>query len=262
MGKIADPKGNAPGGISVSKLAPVIILALILIVFFLFDLDDYFTFQWLSDNRDTLLEFVDKNYFLAAILFMGLYVIVVACSFPGGLLMTVTGGFLFGWIAAGFMAVFAATVGATILFMIAATSLGQPLRRRAGPWLKKLESGFEENALSYLLFLRLVPVFPFWIINIAPAFLGVGLGTYIIGTAIGIIPGTFVFAYLGVGLDSIIVEQQEKYQACLATGNSDCRLDFHISSLITKEIFFAFIALGVISLLPIVIKKFQKKKST
>ena len=262
MGNAADQKGNAGNGLSVKKLMPLFFILLLLAAFFVFGLDEYLTFRALSENRDRLLDFVDENYLLAALLYMIFYVVAVAGSFPGGLLMTVSGGFLFGWVAAGCMTVVAATVGATILFMIAATSLGEPLRRRAGPWLKKLEAGFSENALSYLLFLRLVPVFPFWLVNIAPAFLRVKLGTYIIGTFVGIIPGTFVFAYLGGGLDSIIVEQQSKYQSCLASGRSDCTLDFQISSLITPEIIVSLCALGVISLLPIVLKKFRKTKNS
>ncbi|TNE33302.1 MAG: TVP38/TMEM64 family protein [Alphaproteobacteria bacterium] len=262
MGKLADQKNSAAAGISLRKLAPLIVLLLILAAFFAFDLDDYLTFKALSDNRDDLLAFVDAHYWLAALIYMGLYVVAVACSFPGGLLMTVTGGFLFGWIAAGFMTVFAATLGATILFLIAETALGEPLRHKAGPWLTKLEKGFQDDAFNYLLFLRLVPVFPFWLVNIAPAFLGVGLSTYVIGTFIGIIPGTFVFAYLGVGLDSIIVEQQEVYHSCITAGNAGCSMDFQISSLLTKEILFSFIALGLMSLLPILLKKWRKGKTS
>jgi len=260
MGKAADQKGGAGNALSLKKLLPILIIALAIAAFFIFDLDDYLTFHALSDNRDRLLEFVAENYVTAALLYMGLYVVVVALSLPGGLLMTVTGGFLFGWVAAGVMTVFAATLGSTLIFMIAATSLGEPLRKKAGPTLKKLEAGFRENALSYLLFLRLVPVFPFWLVNIAPAFLGVKLGTYVTGTILGIIPGTFVFAYLGGGLDSIIREQQAVYQSCLDGGRTDCVLDFQISSLVTPEILLSFFALGVIALLPIVLKKIRKRK--
>ncbi|MZR29350.1 TVP38/TMEM64 family protein [Sneathiella sp. DP05] len=258
MGKATDQKSNAGNGFSFKKMLPLLVIAIAIAAFFLLGLDDYLTFQALSDNRDQLIDFVSANFLLAALLYMGLYIAVVAFSLPGGLLMTVTGGFLFGWFAAGFMTVFAATVGATLLFLIAATSLGEPLRKKAGTTLKKLEDGFAENALSYLLFLRLVPVFPFWLVNIAPAFLGVKLSTYIVGTFIGIIPGTFVFAYLGGGLDSIIREQQASYQSCLDSGQTDCVLDFQITSLVTTEILFSFCALGVIALLPIVLKKFRK----
>ncbi|MDF2366598.1 TVP38/TMEM64 family protein [Sneathiella sp.] len=258
MGKATGQNGDVGNGFSLKKMVPLLVIVGAIAAFFVLGLDDYLTFRALSDNRDRLIDFVSANFLLAALLYMGLYIIVVAFSLPGGLLMTVTGGFLFGWLAAGLMTVFAATVGATILFLIAATSLGEPLRKKAGPKLKKLEDGFAENALSYLLFLRLVPLFPFWLVNIAPAFLGVKLSTYIIGTFVGIIPGTFVFAYLGGGLDSIIREQQASYQACLDSGQSGCVLDFQITSLVTTEILFSFIALGVIALLPIVLKKFRK----
>ena len=257
MGKASDKKGGAGNGFSFIKMLPLLVIALAIVAFFVLGLDEYLTFRMLSENRDYLIGFVSANFPLAALLYMGLYIVVVAFSLPGGLLMTVTGGFLFGWVAAGLMTVFAATIGATLLFLIAATSLGEPLRKKAGPKLKKLEDGFSENALNYLLFLRLVPVFPFWLVNIAPAFLGVKLSTYVIGTFVGIIPGTFVFAYLGGGLDSIIREQQAIYQACLEGGHSNCALDFQISSLLSKEILFSFIALGVIALLPVVIKKFR-----
>lgn len=260
MGKAADGTGNAGNWLTFKKLAPLLVIAIAIILFFLFDLDEYLTFQALSEHRDRLMEFVTANYLVAALIYMGLYIVAVALSLPGGLLMTVTGGFLFGWIAAGIMTVFAATIGSTLIFMIAATSLGEPLRKKAGPTLKKLEEGFRENALSYLLFLRLVPVFPFWLVNIAPAFLGVKLSTYVIGTLLGIIPGTFVFAYLGGGLDSIIREQQSVYQACLDSRRTDCVLDFQFSSLVTTEILLSFIALGVIALLPVVVKKIRKAK--
>jgi uncharacterized membrane protein YdjX (TVP38/TMEM64 family) len=262
MGKSTKQDSSSGGGFSFKRLLPLIIVVLLFASFFLFGLDKYLTFQTLSENRDALLDFVKENYLAAILLYMSLYIIAVACSFPGGLLMTVTGGFLFGWIIGGTATVIAATIGATVLFLIAETSLGEPLRKKAGPWLQKLEGGFAENALSYLLFLRLVPAFPFWLVNIAPAFLGVQLKTYIIGTFIGIIPGTFVFAFLGVGLDSIIVEQKEKYDACLASGQAVCTFDFQLSSLVTTEIILSFVALGTVSLLPIVIKKFRKSEVT
>ena len=260
MDKLTDHKQATGKGFSVRKLFPVLLILMAIAAFFIFGLDEYLTFRALSENRDRLIEFVTANYVAAALLYMGLYVVIVALSLPGGALMTVTGGFLFGWVAAGLMTVFAATIGATLLFLIAATSLGEPLRKKAGPKLKKLEEGFAENALSYLLFLRLVPLFPFWLVNIAPAFLGVKLRTYFIGTFFGLIPGTFVFAYLGGGLDSIIREQQSVYQACVDAGRTDCVLDFKITSLVTPEIILSFCALGVIALLPVVIKKLRKQK--
>jgi len=251
--------GQPAGAVSkYKKHLPLVIIAAVFALFFILGLDDYLSFKALSENRDKLLEFVQDNYVIALILYLVLYTIAVAASLPGGLLLTISGGFLFGWFVGGLVTVVAATVGATILFMVAATSVGEVLRQKAGPWLKKLEQGFKDNALSYLLFLRLVPAFPFWLVNIAPAFLGVQLRTYVIGTFFGIIPGTFVFAFLGTGLDSIIVEQQEKVAACKASGEAVCNETFELGSLITTEIILAFVALGVISLIPIAIKRIRR----
>lgn len=256
-------------GLSIRKLLPLLLIVFCFAAYFLFDLGRFLSFQALSDNRDMLVSFVDRHYLTALLLYFLFYTVSVAASFPGGLLMTLCGGFLFGWIVAGSVTVVAATLGATALFMIASTSLGEPLRAKAGPRLAKLEKGFQENALNYLLFLRLVPAFPFWLVNIAPAFLGVPLSTYVIGTFVGIIPGTFVFAFLGGGLDSIIIEQQGKYAACLAekadsAASADasvlCSMDFELSSLMTGEIIASFVGLGVISLIPVIWKKYTKTR--
>ncbi|MEC9368983.1 MAG: VTT domain-containing protein, partial [Pseudomonadota bacterium] len=141
-------------------------------------------------------------------------------------------------------------------------SFGEALAARAGPWLGKLRAGFQENALNYLLFLRLVPLFPFWLVNLAPALLGVPLLTYVIGTLIGIIPGTFAFSYAGVGLDSLIEAQQRVHQECVAQQASNPALQCHFtldpSALVTKELLIAFAGLGAVALIPVVLRKFRK----
>ena len=131
---------------------------------------------------------------------MLIYATAIALSIPGGAILTMTGGFLFGVAAATLYAVIAATLGATVVFLIAKTALGDTLREKAGPAMRRMEAGFRENALNYLLFLRLIPVFPFWLVNLVSAFLGVPLRTYVVATAVGIIPGTLVYASVGNGL--------------------------------------------------------------
>ena len=257
MGKIPADRLKR-GEARTKKYAPLVVLCVLFISFFAFGLDHYLSFSYVSENRDKLLLMVQEHYVLALTAYFLFYIIAVAASLPGGLLITVSGGFLFGWFVGGLVTVFAATIGATILFLVATTSVGDALRTKAGPWLNKLEAGFQKDGLSYLLFLRLVPAFPFWLVNIAPAFLGVSLRTYVIGTFIGIIPGTFVFAFLGRGLDSIIIEQHTMYDACVKSGKADCVYNFEVTSLITPEIILAFIALGVISLVPVIVKKFRK----
>src|SRR5690606_8252078 len=132
----------------------------------------HISFAALAEHREALLAFVAAHRVAALGLYMLVYVAAIALSLPGGALLTIAGGFLFGWLVAGAAVVVAATVGATIVFLVARTSLGETLSRRAGPALNRLAVGFRQDALAYLLFLRLVPVFPFWLVNLAPALLG------------------------------------------------------------------------------------------
>jgi uncharacterized membrane protein YdjX (TVP38/TMEM64 family) len=187
--------------------------------------------------------------------YVGLYVAVVALSVPGALVLTVAGGLVFGTVLGALGAVVGATVGATIIFLIARGAVGEILVRRAGPTVEKLAAGFRENAFCYLLFLRLVPLFPFWLVNLVPALAGVRVAPYLAATALGIIPGSFVFAFFGSGLDSVIDAQRAAFEACLAAGNSDCALSFDMHALATPRVVAAFIVLGLFALLPVVVKQ-------
>lgn len=235
---------NAPssqtikGGFSLKTILPLSALVAGMAVFFAFGLDQYLSFEALRENRVLLTNFVAESSLLAALVFMAIYAIVVAFSLPGGAIMTITGGFLFGNMFGTAWVVLSATLGATVLFIIAKTSLGNPLRKKAGPWLKTMEKGFRKNALNYLLVLRLIPLFPFFVVNLVPAFLGVRLRTYVIGTLMGIVPGSFVFTTVGAGLGSIF----DKNEAFTLTG------------MLTPEIFAALAGLSLLSLLPVAYK--------
>jgi uncharacterized membrane protein YdjX (TVP38/TMEM64 family) len=173
--------------------------------------------------------------------------------------LTVFGGFLFGWLVGGIAAAVAASIGATIVFLIARTSVGDVLLRRAGPRLKRLAEGFREDALSYLLFLRLVPVFPFWLVNLAPAFLGVPLKTFVLGTSIGVVPNTFAFAFAGAGLDSVIDAQKAAKQACIAAGRSDCYMHLDLHALVTPKLLIALGMLGALALIPVLVRRYGRR---
>ena len=246
-----------------ARLLPLLVLLAAIVAVYALGLHNYLTLEQLAENRDALKSFIAENFLLALLIFAGIYIVVVALSLPGGALMTVSGGFLFGWLVGGLAAVVAATIGAAIIFLIAKTSLGEPLAARAGPWLDKLRAGFQESALNYLLFLRLVPVFPFWLVNLAPAILGVPLTTYLIGTFVGIIPGTFAFAFAGVGLDSVIEAQRRSYDTCLAAHRggeaAPCEFALDPSALVTPQLLIAFAALGAVALIPVVLRKFRKE---
>ena len=239
----AVPRPSAPGGL-LKRLLPLLVLLAGLVAFFALGLDDYVRFEALRDNRAWLLDQVARHAALAALAFMAAYVAVVAFSLPGGAVMTIAGGFLFGQWLGTLYAVVAATAGAALLFLAARTALGDLLRARAGPWLQRMEAGFRKNALSYLLFLRLIPAFPFFVVNLVPAFLGVPLGTYVLATFVGIVPGTFVYATVGAGLGSIFESGQ----------------DFTLGDVLTPEIVTALIGLAVLALLPVAYRKLRARR--
>ena len=186
------------------RLIPAAILLLGLALFLLLDLEHYFSFEMLSRNHAVLTSWVAAHVVLAALLFVLAYALVVAFSLPIAILVTPVGGFLFGvWLGAA-LSVIGATLGSVAVFLAARTAFYDLFHARAGAALAKLEEGFRRDGFSYLLFLRLVPVFPFWLVNIVPALLGVRLGAYTLATLIGIIPGAIVYSSVGAGFGLLI----------------------------------------------------------
>ncbi|MDE0206577.1 MAG: TVP38/TMEM64 family protein [Candidatus Tectomicrobia bacterium] len=236
-----DAAAPQSGSFSYKRLIPVAVLVVGLVLFFALDLGRFLSFEALRQNRATLLDWVDTYGIVAALIYMLIYAAAIAFSLPGGAVLTITGGFLFGSLWGTLCVVIAATAGATALFLIAKTSFGDALRAKAGPALQKMQEGFQEGALSYLLVLRLVPIFPFFLVNLVPAFLGVTLRVYVLGTFIGIIPGTFVFATVGAGLGSVFDQ-----------GGS-----FSAAGILTPQIITALVGLAVLALIPVVYKKIK-----
>ncbi len=243
------------------RLLPLVLVVGLCVFVFAMGWHHYLTLEHIAANRDQLKAYVTAHYAHALGIYFVVYVAVVALSLPGGALLTILGGFLFGWMVSGPLVILAATLGAVIIFMVARTALGETLGQKAGPWLGKLRDGFNENALSYLLFLRLVPAFPFWLVNLAPALLGVSPGIYTIGTFIGIIPGTLAFSFLGAGLDSIIAAQRAAYEACLASpvAGKSCAFTLDAGALLTPQLIAAFAALGIVAILPVAIRKIRDR---
>lgn len=211
--------------------------------FFAFGLDDYLTFEMLRQHRGTLLAFVDERRLVALLAYTAIYAAVIALSLPGGTVMTIAGGFLFGVVQSSICVVIGATAGATVVFLVAKTALGDPLRAKAGPWLKTLERGFRKSAFSYLLFLRLMWVFPFFIVNLVPAFLGIPLRTYVAATAIGILPAVVVYSTVGAGLGSIL-DSGERFTA---------------SSIMTGQLVAGLTGLALLALAPVAYKKWKRR---
>lgn len=256
----------APARRGFGRWLPLVAIVGLMVLVFAMGWHKYLSFKTVGLNYEALRAFIAGNLALALAVYIAAYIAVVALSLPGGLVMTLSGGLLFGWQVGAPATIVGATIGATIIFMIARSSFGETLAAKAGPWLGKLSEGFKENALSYLLFLRLVPAFPFVVVNLAPALLGVPLRTYVIGTLLGIMPGSTAFSVAGAGLGSVVEAQNAIYKACLekagAAAATACEYKIDTSALVTKELLLAFAALGVVSLIPVLLKRWSSRNAT
>jgi len=215
------------------------------------------SFETLARNRAAIDGFVAGHFSVAVAVFVALEVAVVGLSIPGAVILTVAAGIVFGWWVAALAVVAGATLGATLIFLVARTACGSNTAPRAGPRLSRIAGGLKADAFSYLLFLRLMPVFPFWLVNLASAVLGVELRTFVAATTIGIIPGTVTFTLVGAGLDSVLRPQGVAYRHCLAVGALDCHLGFDMHAILTPQVIAALAALGLLALIPILVRRWR-----
>jgi uncharacterized membrane protein YdjX (TVP38/TMEM64 family) len=226
------------------RLVPLAVLAVGLGGFFALGLDHYLSFAALRENRTVLMHFVAANALASVLIYVAAYAFLTAISVPGAAVITVAGGFLFGTALGTVYTVVGATIGAVGVFLAARTALAGFLRALAGPALKRMEAGFRADAFNYLLALRLMPLFPFFLVNIAPALLGVPLHTYVLATLIGIVPGSFVFASVGAGLGSLF----------------DKMRDFSLEGAMTGEVIVALVGLSVLPLIPVVYRRLRRRR--
>jgi uncharacterized membrane protein YdjX (TVP38/TMEM64 family) len=238
-----DPPPSKGSRLSFKRLIPLLAIAAALAAFFVLGGNKYLTFEAFSAHREHLIQWYAANKMLAVLSYIVLYAALVAVSVPGAIWITLGGGFIFGTAFGTVYVVIGATIGATLVFLATRYALRDVMRARAGNAIRRMEEGFRENALSYLLVLRLVPLFPFWLVNLVPALLGVPLTTYVIGTFFGIIPGSLVYASVGSGLGAIID----------GGGEPDLKVIF------SPEILGPIIGLVFLSLVPILYKKLKKK---
>lgn len=224
---------------------PLILLLSLLALFFIFRLDQYLSFSFLHSYQAQLIYWTNTYYILTVLLFLTLYTLAVAISLPGAIFFTLASGFLFGVFWGIVYVIIAATSGATILYFAVRTSLGNWLAKSASQWTERMRAGFQDNAFSYLLTLRLIPIVPFWVVNIIPGLLGVKPKTFILATFIGIIPGTAVFVILGSGIQNLFAMNQTP--------------NLHV--LFTPSILFPLLALAGLSLLPVIYKAKISKSS-
>lgn len=243
--------------LSLRRLWPIGLILVLMAAFYLAGLADYVSLDAIIRNHERLEAAVRDNLLFTAAACLAAYVLAVAISFPGASLLTIVGGFLFGAVLGTVLTVVAATAGAAAIFLAARSSLGGVLRERAGPFAQRFAEGFNENAFNYLLFLRLVPLFPFWLINVAPALFDVKLRTYVVATAIGIVPGTFAYTLVGDGLGGLIAAQERANPGCADAGT--CEIS--IGALFTPGLIAAIVALSAAALIPVVLKRWRARRN-
>ena len=230
---------------NVKKYLPIALLVSGLLLAIYFDVHKLLSFEVIGENYSLIKNYIDEQFLLSIIIFAAGYALIVAFSIPGASVLSLMYGALLGTVVSGFLVVISATIGASMIFLAARYAFADTLKERAGPWLSKMQDGFNKNAVSYLLFLRLVPAFPFFIVNIVPAFMGVTLRTYVITTFFGIMPGTFVFASIGNGIGYVLEQGKTP----------------DLSILSSPEILLPLAALGLLSLIPIAYKKIKAGKA-
>ena len=206
-------------------------------------------------SRAWLHAFVEADRPRALVLAYLIYVGAVVVSIPATLILTMVCGFLFGIVAGGLVAVCAATTGAAIVFSIGRGPAGDLLRHRAGPRLAALAQGFRRDAFGYIAFLRLLPLFPFWMTNLGPAAFGVPLRTFVLATACGLLPGAFVYAATGAGIEDVVAAHESAKAACHAASGFDCDNALTFRALVTPKMVIGLGALAGFALLSILLRR-------
>ncbi|MFV0280478.1 MAG: TVP38/TMEM64 family protein [Rhodoblastus sp.] len=261
MGKVAH--NAAPSPAVLRQYAPLAAIGLALALFFWLRLDRYASLDYLVEFRTNFSGAIDRRFGATICLFVAVYAALVAISAPGATLLTIAGGALFG-LKYGLAAnVAAATLGACALFLAARSAFGATIVSRAGPRLLRLRDNFHANSIGYLLFLRLSPLFPFWLVNLAAALAGVSLRTFFWTTALGVMPATFVFTAAGAAMDQLIADALVRHAACTAAepaaSQAACKLDIPLSAVVTPQIFALLIGLSLIALVPVATRLFRTR---
>ena len=241
---MTDPSADKPATALWVRLWPVYLIAAGLIAAWQFGLLRFLSLETLQRQNETLQAFVGEHLLIAVLAYIALYALVTLFMLPGAFWITIAGGLVFGLLGGSLATIVGATLGASLLFLAAKTSLGKTLQERAGKFVKRMEAGFRENAISYMFALRLLPVVPFPVANIAPALLGAKYRDFALTTALGIIPGVVAYTWIGASLG-----------ATFDAGETESLFD------VVKNFVPAFIALAALALLPVAYKKFAGRKA-
>lgn len=229
----------------IKRFIPAICILIFIALAYFSGLTNSVTLDNWSKVEQPIRAFIKEHPYLTPFLFMGIYAAYAALSLPGSIVLSIIAGVLFPQPYSTLYVVVGATMGASLLFMIARTAARDYFQQKSGPFLKKMEEGFHRDVASYMLFLRLVPAFPFFLVNIAPAILGVPFFTFLWTTFLGIIPASFVFTQAGAGLMMILMKMDGE--------------PFTIKTIFNTQVNIALVSLGFLSLIPLAIRKWKAR---
>jgi uncharacterized membrane protein YdjX (TVP38/TMEM64 family) len=203
------------------------------------------------NGRDMLLALVEEHRLAAITGFVAVYVVYVAIGLPASFILTVAGAFLFGWPLGLALSILAASTGAIILVLLARYAFAPLAERLAGPRVRALAAGFNSDAVNYMLFLRLVTIFPFWFVTMAAGIFRVPLTVFIPTTVIGMAPAAFAFSMVGQGLDHVLARAALELAECRASGSASCAPDLGSLDLAQPKLMFGSVMVGLLALVPI-----------
>ncbi len=242
------------------RLAPLALLVAASLALLTSGLLDRVSLDGLIASRVELRALVAAEPMRAVALTATAYVGAVVLSVPLSPFMTMFCGFLFGWAGGAAMGVLCASTGATIVFVIGRATVADLLRRHAGVRLQRLAAGFMRDAFSFILVLRLLPIFPFWLTNLAPAAFGVPLRTFVAATFLGLIPGGLTYAITGAGIESVVAAHAQARAACLEAGEGPCIDALTWRALVTPEMLVGLACLGVLAATPAVVRRLRRRR--
>lgn len=228
------------------RFIPLIIIVIAIFIVLRLNILHYLNFSSLKLYHTQLALYVHQHFYLAILFFCLAYIFVVVTSIPGATIFSLLGGFLFGSIFGTVLVVVSATIGATLLVIAVKLAFGASVAAKIGSKVKFMEQNLKQNAFFYLLSLRLLPIVPFFLINLAAGIFDLKLRDFILATFIGIIPGAFVYVNIGSSLTTIFAQN---------TNN------FELSSLVSPQILIALTLLGVLTLISAIFKSIKKGKA-
>lgn len=224
------------------RFGPAILIVVAVIAAFASGFTRHLSLHELRDQRELLQALVHAHPALSVIAYVGVYAVVIALCLPAAMLMTLTGGFLFGPLIGGAAASIGVTLGGTIVFLVCRTAAGDVLRRRAGPKVGEIEDEVRRDAFFYIVSLRLFPIMPYWLATLALGFIELPLSTYVIGSLVGIVPISFVYAGLGSDLSRAFARGEH--------------VNFHLMA--QPQVFLPLLALAGLSIVPVVVRRYRR----